>query len=668
VPSFKRGDARNRRVQGIDKDIGDLVLKGGDRLPVGIGKGGDLQRHGKKVFVKVGGAILPAPTLKRGMGNSSIELTVHDPKLRWLKLGLSSEKWDAEIDGLWFRYLGTSKQGKQLTLRFEDRDVARLRELVGPKKEYAHRGQKNELTRAEFIVGLVRELKGPKLKIVCPELHEKQPIASREKGEEAKDKAREERGKGIGDESGLTVKGDKADPEQREIVDRALRVAEHRNAPFRVQVALLTGLIAESECRNLGGGHGTSKGVLQVIDTTAAEGGFDPKDVEASVDGFLTGYINDKGGALAYYKANPGASAAKIAAEVQRNRDGVSSYAPWEDEAREWVETFDGAGGPAGEEVTEPITFQVGKKESYWQAIQRLAKEVNWRAFITNGTFYYVSEPELLRAQVRLAIELDEEGRYLPVGIEEVDFDFNLNKPATSATVTAFVKEWGAPPGSVVTLGGFGPASIGFGSAPVKADEKGRRLGLSSNRKAKTGEGKGRFLVSSIETPLTGDAEARLASIEVRKPTAPLPEPRPETRTVSAGAGDAVDALDGVRITSTSSGSPYWGGTAALFKQFFTPFLEERGLKAGSAKEQRPGNPDSDHDVDNALAYAIDFPTSSGEGAARALAEAIGWPDWQPNSYGSKVIEVDGHRIEIQILWGSGIDHGDHVHVGADSA
>jgi hypothetical protein len=639
----KRGDPRNHRVQGIDKSISDLVLSNGDG-----------------VAVKVGGAILPTPTLRRGMGNSSVELTVHDSKLRWLKLGLAAEKWDAKIDGLWFRYLGTSKSGKQMTLRFEDRDVARLRELTGPKQVYARRGKPNETTRAEFIVSLVEELR-PKVEIFCPQLHEKQPIASREKGDEARDKAKENRGKGIGEvKDGLTVKGNKADGEQRDVVDRALRVAEHRDAPQRVLVALVAALIAESECRNLSGGHSSSVGVLQLLDTWGTKQ--QRMDIERSVDMFLTKGFTGKGGALAAYRKDTSLSAAEIATAVQGNRDGASSYSPWEDEAREWVETFDGEGSESID-ITEPIEFTVGKRESYWQAIQRLAKDVNWRAFFVAGRFFYISEPELLRSQVRLAIELDDVGRFTPAGIEDVDFDFNGNKPVTSATVTAFVKKWGAPPGSVATLTGCGPASIGFGDAPVKADEKGRRQGISSNRKAKTGEGKGRYLVSSIEVPLSGSAEARMATIELRKPTAPLPEPRAETRSISVSSS-SVEALRDVRIGGASPGEPDWGGARALFDQFFNRFLAERDLEVGSTKEQR-SNAGSDHDVDNTSAYAVDYPTNSPEGPGRELAREIGWPDWQPNSHASKVIEVDGKRFEIQILAGAGIDHGDHLHVGA---
>jgi cell wall-associated NlpC family hydrolase len=88
----------------------------------------------------------------------------------------------------------------------------------------------------------------------------------------------------------------------------------------------------------------------------------------------------------------------------------------------------------------------------------------------------------------------------------------------------------------VVTLEGYGPASLGFGDAPVKANAKGEKAGLSSNRNAKTGEGRGRYLVASIESPLTESSDARLATITLKKPTAPLPEPATKTKTVSTGS------------------------------------------------------------------------------------------------------------------------------------
>ncbi|MFF5235003.1 hypothetical protein [Dactylosporangium sp. NPDC000521] len=110
-----------------------------------------------------------------------------------------------------------------------------------------------------------------------------------------------------------------------------------------------------------------------------------------------------------------------------------------------------------------------------------------------------------------------------------------------------------------------------------------------------------------------------------------------------------------------------WGGSKSIFDQFVTPFLRKEGLTAGSQKrptDSVPGPATSDHFVGSRSSYAIDYPTSSGEDEARALARAMGSHFWQPNSYDSFVVKVDGAQFRVQILWGARIDHADHVHVG----
>ncbi|MEV0567533.1 hypothetical protein [Dactylosporangium sp. NPDC050588] len=110
-----------------------------------------------------------------------------------------------------------------------------------------------------------------------------------------------------------------------------------------------------------------------------------------------------------------------------------------------------------------------------------------------------------------------------------------------------------------------------------------------------------------------------------------------------------------------------WGGSKSIFDQFVTPFLGKEGLTAGSQKrptDSVPGPATSDHFVGSRSSYAIDYPTFSGEDEARALARAMGNRSWQPNSYDSFVVKVDGAQFRVQILWGARIDHADHVHVG----
>jgi hypothetical protein len=131
--------------------------------------------------------------------------------------------------------------------------------------------------------------------------------------------------------------------------------------------------------------------------------------------------------------------------------------------------------------------------------------------------------------------------------------------------------------------------------------------------------------------------------------------------------------LASVHIRSTALGRPHWGGGADIMGQFVAPFMAEKfGLAKGSGKRTPQhnadigGSPTSDHLTTRLETFARDFPTFSGEAAARALAAAFGWHDWQPNSFATFDFKLGGHTFRIQILWGAGIDHGDHVHVGIE--
>jgi hypothetical protein len=131
-------------------------------------------------------------------------------------------------------------------------------------------------------------------------------------------------------------------------------------------------------------------------------------------------------------------------------------------------------------------------------------------------------------------------------------------------------------------------------------------------------------------------------------------------------------SLKNVNVTSTP-GAPHWGGGGDVVSQFVEPFMVKRGLPIGSGKrtpaynQSIGGSPTSDHLTTHTTTMARDFPTYSGEDDARALAAAMGNKGWVANSYAQFYVTVDGRSFRVQILWGAGIGHGDHVHVGVGS-
>jgi hypothetical protein len=522
------------RVQGIDSSLNDLVLQ-----------------DGRRVHIAIGGAVVPTPTHKRTIaGGSSIELTLRDHALGFLDAALLAQKWDAELDGLHYRYIGADLQPNAVGLTLKDRDIAVLEEQAEPVSAF-----RKDMTRAEFIVARVLQVR-PDAKIVCPQLHQVQPIETEKQGTKAAEDAKASRGKGIGATKGLTVKGVKATPEQIEIGERAARTMASHKTPFRVAVANFAGLIVES------GLGAFTKNYMEMTPETAAASKYSPTVIEEAVTGFLLGYVPGQEGAIAYFKSHPDAEPFQITQAVQGSgagagSDGQANYGPWVAEARAWVEAFEGgefSAEGASRTVTEPYTFELcgeqeGKKEdaNWWEGIKRLAKQVNWRAFWVAGTFFYIDEIELFRGAVRLAID-----RETP-GIQTITGQWRANRAATGIQIEAFASEWKVPPGAVVTVEGYGPFSLGFGDAPLKKGQ----VGLSNNRAAGTGVGRARYLLETIEAPLrdSDTSELKLVKIALRKPTAPLPEPTAAKKTLSSGSG-SLAAGGGGNSPLTPAGAP----------------------------------------------------------------------------------------------------------------
>jgi NlpC/P60 family protein len=516
MPSVE--EARNLgRVQGRDSSLADLVLSDGDAL-----------------HLRLGARVAPGAKLTRTIdGGSSVELTILDHDLDFLEDSLLGEKFDCRLDGMHFRWMGADLRADGIGITLKDRDIAVLEEQTEPLADF-----REDMTRARFIVNAVRSVR-PEAKITCPDIDVIQPIETERQGRSAKKNARANKGKGLGDHTtGLEIKGEAAKPPEIEIGERAIRTAASRDAPFRVVVAAMAALIVES-------GLGRYSHNYMEIEPGAVSGfKRNPNVIEEAVAGFLEGYEPAAEGALEYFQKNPNAEPFEIAQAVQRSSAGAASngqanYGPVVAEAREWVDAFEGGEySGVGSAPKKAFKFELCTKQSgdknWWEGIKRLAKEVNWRAFWVSGRFFYIDEIELFKQQVRLAINRD------TPGVQSVIGPWRANRKATELTVTAFASHWPVPPGGVCTVAGYGPFSIGFGQAPL---EKGQ-VGISGNRKAATKEGRARYLLETLEIPLrdADTSDLKLVTARLRKPTAPLPEPAAQSKSVSAGSTAAGSA------------------------------------------------------------------------------------------------------------------------------
>jgi hypothetical protein len=295
---------------------------------------------------------------------------------------------------------------------------------------------------------------------------------------------------------------------------------------------------------------------------------------------------------------------------------------------------------PAGgtETRVQPYEFSRGsadKKETSWECMGRLADEVQWRRFVRGGELWYVSEKWLAAQQPAYRIS------EVSAGVVDLSFDFETRSEATQATLRCQARRYSILPGDIVELVDEGPAD-------------------------------GAWLVNAMRRSVF----SQIVEVTLRRAQAKLPEPAPQVEKVSVGSSEVSLATAG---GGSDGGTPTgelanvrldgrWGGAQAVFEQFVTPFMSRQGLKAGSQKRSATGSigssSTSDHHVSQSNAYATDYPTYSGGGPAAALAAAMPGSGFAANTYNTGSISAGGARFRCQILWGSRVQHGDHVHVG----
>lgn len=452
------------RVQGTNNSLDDLFFRSGrfkDKISRDLEEGTLIRKMG---------------------GGSEIQLSIDDHDAAVLNSGLLDESFRLELDGLGFIFVTYEKEtGGPLGLTLEAETVWRLKQLHGPYKAF-----RDEITRAEAARNRVMQLKPPRPRFICPELHKVQPVKSDREARKRKQESAEERGHGLSNQAKLTCKGEQATQEQLELGDLALRIAESYEAPAVVMVALIAALIAETDMGVVG----------NVLGATDVPEGSPTQEII----GFLTGKNwTIPGGAIGVANHNPGMGAADIAQEVQKA--GIPTFASWVGEAREWVSEF--GGGSISERRPERFPFEQKKKESNWAFITGLAQPVNWRCFESAGWIYFIAEPDLLRSHQRMLITDS------TPGVLNTKVKGNEGKPHDELEVECLGTEWAAPPGSAILLDRHGPAN-------------------------------GIYLVDRIESPLI--TQKTILKVQLKRPTQPKKEPAPSfaTRTTKF-AGNEPD-------------------------------------------------------------------------------------------------------------------------------
>lgn len=396
-------------------------------------------------------------------GAATLTLRIHDPK--WvierselLQVGVDGRLTAIRVtvDALAFRLVKVSRvEPTVLELTFEDEVVALLRRHNKPLA-----ASRNSMTRAQFIESLIREVKARDIPFFAPEKGRKPPTAlpdypnSRPAGGQT----------GFDDGTKLKIKGVVADAQQMRELATILTVADQEDAKGRARIAEVVAAIGESSVRAIPNAAGSGyEGVFQADPEKIPR-----RDTALQARYFLLGGRGfQAGGAIKAARDNPDWSPGEIALNVEGSRSNFPTYAQGIDfyerhrkEADAIIAAWGGGTGGQDSSVLRVKSYQFtrgqgGKRETSWDAMTRLAEEVQWRVFAMGGIVWFVSDDFLISKPASLVIEdIDDEGLLQPPV-----YDWDEGKTVQTVELTAAASRWGVHPGSVVALRDMGPVT-----------------------------------------------------------------------------------------------------------------------------------------------------------------------------------------------------------------
>lgn len=429
---------------------------------------------------------------------------------------------DVHLDGLTWRLTQFAPADSILSLTFEELPVQWLRFKFGHVTASRH-----SMTRAEFARRLVKSVGGGAIGFYSRELDDRQPVAN---GTATRTKANS-KDAGVGAHADITIKGQPADSEQRRNIDTVLQVAGRVNASEKAIKAALVAGIGESEFRSIPNGTGSPYGgVFQGKIRADANGPaqFKVGDTEGEATHFFQGGKGFQGGgAIAVAAQNSDWTPGHIAYVVEGDRSNFPSdvaaehfYQKHADEADKIMKAAGTIGGTTT--IAKSYQFSVAKDESYWDAIQRLAGEVNWRAFMHRGVLYFMDDYQLLQGTSQWSFDAKTAAEL--IGHPSFEWDHRPRFPQEMSFQAVIARGFVAP-GDVVSVTAAGP-------------------------------GNGRWLVKE----LSGSWFQPTVSVTLAIPQAPKKEPAPDSQTVDTPTNEGGAVLAMARRISAQNLPYAWGG------------------------------------------------------------------------------------------------------------
>jgi murein DD-endopeptidase MepM/ murein hydrolase activator NlpD len=537
-----------------------------------------LMFDGQTLHTDVTGSLKSADIKRTVDGAPTLTLGLHDPNEILVRSGLFAERITAQVDGKGFSLVKLTRSGSTLTVVFEDLAVAEMRKHTDPVKVEA-----NTMTRADFARKLLDEDGSSWIKVYVA------PGATMETTKVAL-------ARGVVPSSNTTSAQDPA------------YGAAGSSSAGAVSITDIARFAAKA-------GFKGNDLVIAVAVSKAEDGNSDPARVSPTNNNGTTDYglwqINSVHKDLFNkYNWKDPLSNAQMAKAVWDSQGwkGWSTYnankhLPFMAAAQAAVNDVTSLQDPTtGTPVGKLTASQrnkslsealLGTAEDTWTCIKRIFAEINWRVYVDWGSnnvaaIYVGPDSNFTNGKSEINVTNDS------VGVDNIDYDFDLGKATATATITCRSHRWQLPPGTLVNL---------------------VTTGLPNP-----------WLVSSIDRSLF----SLQSTVSLKKPEPALPEPDAS----DAGTG-VVDSAYGSGVQLAASdpaiGAPNVGtGGNGVYKW---PMTQHSNITTPFGKTVSSGGKTHTH-----AGIDIANPIGTPVYASRAGTVTIANNTYDPGGYGSLVV------------------------------